>query len=152
NVGIGTPAPDTKLSVSGNADKSVGGGSWAIFSDERLKNINGPFTEGLDAVMQLEPIRFECKPDNALGLKSQGEQIGFSAQAVQKLVPEAVTMNETGYLLINNDPILWTMLNAIKEQQAQIEKQQEQNRKLEERLAAIEALLSSKSVSPVGER
>src|SRR5205814_515259 len=38
NVGIGTTAPDLKLSVSGDADKSVGGGSWQFFSDERLKN------------------------------------------------------------------------------------------------------------------
>jgi len=30
------------------------------------------------------------------------------------------------YLLVNNDPILWAMLNAIKEQQAQIEQQQKQ--------------------------
>jgi hypothetical protein len=29
-------------------------------------------------------------------------------------------------LLVNNDPIPWTMLNAIKEQQAQIERQQKE--------------------------
>ena len=40
--------------------------------------------------------------------------------------PEAVTENKMGYLLVNNDPILWTMLNAIKEQQQQIQKQQKQ--------------------------
>lgn len=40
---------------------------------------------------------------------------------MQKVIPEAVTKNGQGYLLINNDPILWTMLNAIKEQQKEIE-------------------------------
>jgi hypothetical protein len=49
-----------------------------------------------------------------------------SAQAVEKIVPEAVIKNDKGYLLVNNDPIMWTMLNAIKEQQAQIEQQQKQ--------------------------
>src|SRR5881396_874285 len=32
NVGIGTTAPDLKLSVNGDADKSLGGGSWQFFS------------------------------------------------------------------------------------------------------------------------
>jgi hypothetical protein len=120
NVGIGTAAPDLKLSVSGDADKSVGGGSWQFFSDERLKNIKGRFNSGLKAVMQLQPIRFQYKRDNALGLQSELEQVGFGAQALQKVIPEAVTKNANGYLMVNNDPILWTMLNAIKEQQKEI--------------------------------
>ena len=124
NVGIGTLSPDAKLTVNGTADKP-GGGSWASFSDERLKNIKGNFTAGLRAVMQLQPLRYEYKRDNALNLKSEGEHIGFSAQAVQKIIPEAVSTNDKGYLLVNNDPILWTMLNAIKEQQAQIQQQRE---------------------------
>jgi hypothetical protein len=125
NVGIGTTAPTATLSVNGTANKP-GGGSWATFSDERLKTIKDRFTPGLNAVMQLQPLRYEYKRDNVLNLKSEGEHIGFSAQAVQKIIPEAVTANDKGYLLVNNDPILWTMLNAIKEQQAQIEGQQKQ--------------------------
>lgn len=120
NVGIGTTAPDLKLSVSGDADKSVGGGSWQFFSDERLKQVKGRFNSGLKAVMQLQPIRFQYKRDNALGLQSEIEQVGFSAQALQKIIPEAVSNNANGYLMVNNDPILWTMLNAIKEQQKEI--------------------------------
>ena len=46
------------------------GGSWLNFSDERLKNIKGNFNSGLNAVMQLQPIRYEYQKDNALGLKS----------------------------------------------------------------------------------
>jgi len=74
----------------------------------------------------LQPLRYEYKRDNALAIKSEGEHIGFSAQAVQKIIPEAVIKNDKGYLLINNDPIIWTMLNAIKEQQSQIERQEKQ--------------------------
>jgi len=124
-VGIGTGVPDATLSVNGTADKP-GGGSWGTFSDERLKNIRGRFTPGLNAVMRLQPLRYEYKQDNALGIKSEGEHIGFSAQQVQQIIPEAVSKNDKGFLLVNNDPILWTMLNAIKEQQAQIDKQQKQ--------------------------
>jgi hypothetical protein len=129
-VGIGTTAPDQLLSVNGNASKSVGGGSWAVFSDERLKNIKGNFNSGLKAVMQLQPLRYEYKRDNALGLNSSGEHVGFGAQALQKVIPEAVTRTSTGYLQVNNDPIIWTMLNAIKEQQKEIEQLKGQIQKL----------------------
>jgi len=120
NVGIGTTSPDRTLTVNGTADKP-GGGSWGTFSDERLKNIKGQFTSGLNAVMRLRPLRYEYKRDNALEIKSDGEHVGFSAQDVQRIIPEAVSTNDKGYLLVNNDPILWTMLNAIQEQQQQIE-------------------------------
>lgn len=119
-VGIGTQSPTDLLSVNGNASKP-GGGSWGVFSDERLKRIKGRYNTGLKAVMNLQPIRYEYLTNNALGVKSDGEHIGFGAQAVQKVIPEAVTSNQQGYLMVNNDPILWTMLNAIKEQQAEIE-------------------------------
>ncbi|HSD46093.1 MAG TPA: tail fiber domain-containing protein [Pyrinomonadaceae bacterium] len=119
-MGINTAAPDQRLSVNGDASK-VGGGSWLSFSDERLKNINGKFNSGLKAVMQLQPLRYHYRDNNAAGITSEGEHIGFSAQAVQKVIPEAVTSTSSGYLMVNNDPIIWTMLNAIKEQQQQIE-------------------------------
>src|SRR5262245_29817752 len=130
NVGIGTTAPTALLSVNGTANKP-GGGSWDIFSDERLKNIKGSFRSGLKAVMQLNPIRYEYLKNNALGLKADGEHIGFGAQSLQKVIPEAVTKNNDGYLMVNNDPIIWTMLNAIKEQQKEIEQLKGQIRKLQ---------------------
>jgi hypothetical protein len=128
-VGIATQAPTDNLSVNGTASKT-GGGSWSVFSDERLKNIKGSFSRGLKAAMQLQPVRFEYKPDNALGLQSGAETVGFGAQQLQQIIPEAVTKNANGYLQVNNDPIIWTMLNAIKEQQQEIEKLRKEIRQL----------------------
>ena len=130
NVGIGTEFPTALLSVNGGANKP-GGGSWGTFSDERLKTIRGNFTSSLHALMQLQPLRYEYRPDNALQLKADGEHIGFSAQALKEVIPEAVSQTDNGYLIVNNDPILWTMLNAIKDQQRQIEK-------LERRVASLQ--------------
>ena len=118
-VGIGTTAPTQLLSVNGTAGKP-GGGTWDVFSDERLKNIKGRYNTGLKALMQLQPLRYEYKSNNALGIKLPGEQIGFGAQSVKKVIPEAVSQDSSGYLMVKSDPILWTMLNAIKEQQKQI--------------------------------
>lgn len=132
NVGIGTASPTQLLSVNGTAGKP-GGGSWDAFSDERLKNIKGRFNPGVKAVMQLQPLRYEYKQDNALGINLAGEHVGFGAQQLQKVIPEAVSTNSAGYLMVNNDPILWTMLNAIKEQQKQIEQLQAEVRTLRAR-------------------
>jgi hypothetical protein len=41
--------------------------------------------------------------------------VGVVAQQVQSAIPEAVHQNRDGYLVVNNDPIIWTMFNAIKE-------------------------------------
>lgn len=128
-VGIGTSTPDQLLSVNGDASK-VGGGSWQSFSDQRLKNMKAPYTTGLNALMKLQPMRFQYRPDNAVGIKSDAEYVGFSAQSVQQAVPEAVTANSQGYLMVNNDPIIWTMLNAIKEQQKEITELKRQIRQL----------------------
>jgi hypothetical protein len=130
NVGIGTNAPTSTLTVNGTASKP-GGGSWAVFSDERLKTITGRFNGGLKAVMRLQPLRYEYKKENLAGVKSDGEHIGFSAQAVEKVIPEAVTKSENGIRLVNNDPIIFAMLNAIKEQQATIAKLAKQVRQLQ---------------------
>ena len=62
--------------------------------------------------------------------KRAGEYVGFGAQSIQKVIPEAVTKNSEGYLMVNNDPIIWTMLNAIKEQQKEIEQLKGQIRQL----------------------
>jgi len=123
SVGIGTTTPDELLSVNGSADKA-GGGSWDTYSDERLKTVNGSFGGGLNQVMQLRPIRYRYKLDNAMGIRDAGEHIGVVAQQVQRVIPDAVTENSKGYLLVNNDPIIWSMVNAIKEQQREIAAQQ----------------------------
>jgi hypothetical protein len=127
NVGIGTATPDNKLSVNGSADK-IGGGSWGTYSDRRLKDLDGSFVSGLSQVLRINPVRYRYKEENGMGIHDGDEHIGLVAQDVQNVIPEAVTENSKGYLLVNNDPIIWAMLNAIKEQQQQIEEQRIQIR------------------------
>jgi hypothetical protein len=150
NVGIGTASPDQRLSVNGDASK-IGGGAWLVFSDERLKNVGRRYDRGISALMQLEPVSYSYRNNNPLGITSDRTFVGFSAQSVRKAIPEAVTENNAGYLMINNDPILWTMLNSIKEQQSVIaaqaseirlqnERQKVQQTQLELQRAQIDAL------------
>ncbi len=118
-VGIGTTSPDQLLSVNGDASK-VGGGSWQTFSDARLKTVNGPFTRGLAEVLELQPVSYHYNDRNPAGVPNNGDHIGFVAQEIEKQIPEAISHSKKGFLMVNNDPILWTMFNAIKELYAMI--------------------------------
>jgi hypothetical protein len=144
NVGIGTTSPDSLLTVNGSADKP-GGGSWGTYSDGRLKTLNGSFHSGLSQVLKLNPVRYRYKPDNALGIRDTDEHIGVVAQEVQRVIPEAVTENSKGYLLVNNDPIIWAMLNAIKEQQREFRQQQAELAKALRQIKEQQSLLSAHS-------
>jgi len=140
-VGIGTVAPTAMLSVNGTANNTTG--TWAVFSDERLKHIDGNYKAGLDALMQLQPITYHYKKDNALSLPHKPAHIGFSAQALQKVIPEAVTMTSAGFLQVDTGPVYWTMLNAIKELKQQKDKEiAKLKADNNDRIAALSAELS----------
>ena len=144
DVGIGTDDPDALLSVNGAADKP-GGGSWDTFSDSRLKDVGVQFTPGLKALAELQPVHYHYKVGNPLQLPSQPEYVGVVAQQVQRAIPEAVQPNKDGYLTVNNDPIIWTMLNAIKELNQKLQDKDAENAELKVRLEKLELLINPKN-------
>jgi flagellar biosynthesis chaperone FliJ len=78
-------------------------------------------------LMQLQPIRYNYKNVGERTFRNEvlnTEFVGFSAQEVQKVFPEAVGIDADGYLNLNNHAILVAYLNAIKEQQSQIKQQE----------------------------
>ena len=144
NIGINTTSPSFDLHCNGSAGKP-GGGSWSTASDERLKAVHGNFTRGLEEIQQINPVSYNYKQNNELDLPTEQEYVGVIAQEVQNIIPEAVEEMESGYLAVNNDPIIWALLNAIKEQQMQIENyksvnqmQQKQIDDLAKRLETLE--------------
>lgn len=115
NVGIGLTNPTYQLQLSTDSAAKPGTSTWTIASDERLKDIRAPFNRGLNEILGLNTVYFSYKADNALSLPSQKEYVGIKAQDVQKVIPEAVSVDKKGYLHVTNDSIIWTAINAIKE-------------------------------------
>ncbi|NDE90621.1 MAG: tail fiber domain-containing protein [Alphaproteobacteria bacterium] len=152
NVGIGTTTPGYKLHVVGTAGLSTGT-AWTNASDIRLKDLHGEYKHGLKEIVQLNPIIYSYKKDNALGLPSDHTSVGFVAQEVQKVIPEAVKKGPKDYLELNVDPIHWAMVNAIKELKALFDgmmtkiaaliehdsKQDEQIKQLQDQLQSLAA-------------
>ncbi|MFL5763840.1 MAG: tail fiber domain-containing protein [Bacteroidia bacterium] len=142
NIGIGVNSAAYLLELVSNSAGKPGSTTWTVTSDERLKNIHGAYTKGLNEILALQPITYNYKnvgdrqfPDDVL---SQ-EFAGFSAQEVQKVFPEAVKTGADGYLNFDIHPILIAYVNAIKEQQKQIE---ELKKKMEEQQKQIDKLLN----------
>ncbi|MFM2037912.1 MAG: hypothetical protein RL432_851, partial [Bacteroidota bacterium] len=130
NMGLSTATPTSLLSVNGTADK-VGGGTWATFSDERVKSDITPFTDGLDLLMKLKPVTF--KYNEKSGYSDLNKTfVGFIAQEVEKVAPYMVsTYDDTegpsglkDKRQFDESALSKIMLNAIQEQQRMIEEQQ----------------------------
>lgn len=142
-VGLGTTSPTQKLHVVGNAYKTEGGTSWATSSDIRLKNLTGNYNKGLSEIIKLDPVRYIYKNDNPRQLNSEIEQVGFVAQEVQKIFPEAVSVGDDGYLDFNIHPINIAFVNAIKELKYENDALKSKMEKLESRLEQLESLVEA---------
>lgn len=146
-VGIGTTAPDQLLSVNGNASKT-GGGTWAVFSDRRLKKEVRPFTDGLEQVMQINPVFFKYNGKGGINV-SDKDEVGVIAQEIQPIAPYTVTETEReidgsgkGLLQLDRaDAVTYMLVNAIKEQNAQIQELKEQLRVQEHKTASLRSEL-----------
>ncbi len=97
-------------------------GNITAASDERLKDIQGEFRRGLKDLRGITPILHKWKKSS--GNETNGIYAGFSAQNVQKTIPEAVgTMNNAEkHLTLNDRPILAAVVNAINEIDRRLEK------------------------------
>jgi hypothetical protein len=146
NVGIGTTSPGYTLDVTGamrvtgQAYTTTGNGSFTILSDSRFKKINGVYDRGLEDILNVDVIRYNYLSNNPLGSDPTQEYIGVTAQNLQQAIPEAVKEKD-GYLTVNTSPILWTLVNAVKELNEQLKVEKFDNEKLKNENAEIKARL-----------
>ena len=106
-------------------------GSTYASSDSRHKTniVDNPY--GLNEVLQLQPRKFNRINSSGEIEENQGDILGFIAQEVKEVIPEAVnyypdedTPNEIGWCrayALSEGYILSTLVNAVKEQNTIIE-------------------------------
>ena len=116
---------------------ALGFNNW---SDARLKDIKNDFSGGLDVIEQLQPKNFTWKSDAGKPTPALN-QVGFIAQDVQKVLPDAVGVvaGNDNMMTLNYTPITAALVNAVKEQQVEIKDLQAKNADLEARISEIEA-------------
>jgi hypothetical protein len=100
-------------------------------SSFRYKSNVDEFRSGLDIVQRLRPVSFDWKEGGV-------RDLGLGAEDVAEIEPLLVTYNSDGQVEgVKYDRIGVVLLNAVKEQQSQIEQQQKQ---IEEQRALIDGL------------
>ena len=93
----------------------------------------------MDDIVKLETVKFNYKKNNSRKLPSDINYVGFIAQDVQKIFPEAVSTGKDGYLDFNMHSINVAMVNAIKEQQNIINQLELENQEKEKSINSLEA-------------
>ena len=145
-IGIGTILPTQLLSVNGTAGKP-GGGTWATFSDMRVKKNINLYTDGLEQLLKITPKSFQYNGKG--GYDDDGKtHIGIIAQEMREIAPYMINEIETedfrDQLTYDGSALIYMTVNAIKEQQKEIETLKAENEALQKRLVKIEELLNKK--------
>ena len=105
--------------------------SWSTTSDRRLKKNIVDNTKGLAEINQLRVTNFEYKNEDeidmsefpladgahqvVLGKGNEGIQTGVIAQEIETVLPECINVSEKGAKTVDTDPIMWVLVNAVKE-------------------------------------
>ena len=106
--------------------------SWATTSDQRIKKNIVDSTKGLAEIKQVQVRNFNYKSDEEMPLGENGKplakgfdsvttQTGFIAQELQAVLPEAVKTGGNGVLSVQLDPVVYALINAVKELSAEVE-------------------------------
>jgi hypothetical protein len=102
----------------------INGYITAGYSDERLKNIEGNIPNALDKVKALNGFYYKGNETAAkYDYDTEKTQVGLSAQEVEAVLPEIVTDAGigNGFKTVDYAKVVPLLVEAIKEQQSQIE-------------------------------
>jgi hypothetical protein len=93
-------------------------------SDERLKENVKPLDNALDKINKINGVEFDWidgKDEHGNSVHSnEGHDVGVIAQEIEEVLPEVVTTRDSGYKAVKYEKIVPLLIEAIKEQQQQI--------------------------------
>lgn len=112
SVGIGTTRPTENLQVVGNI---LASGNVTGYSDEKLKDNIKTISNALDKIIQIRGVEYDRKD-----IKGNPHHIGVIAQEIEKIIPEVVSTHSDGIKSVAYGNLIGIVIEAIKEQQHQI--------------------------------
>jgi hypothetical protein len=110
-IGINTTSPSSLYMLHVNGD--VGALGFYYSSDRSLKKDIAPLKDSLSKIVKMNGVSFKWK-------ETGKESIGLIAQDVEQVFPEAVT-GEEGSKSIDYSALVASLIEAVKEQQTEIE-------------------------------
>jgi len=125
NVGIGLFPPDAPPSSELEVKGTIKAGAFMYTSDSRLKENVREISSPLEKVMKLHGVTFDWKDRNQS--LNRVDQLGMLAQEVEEVFPEAVNTDvQTGEKSVAYGNLIAPLIEAIKEQQQIIVRQQKE--------------------------
>jgi hypothetical protein len=137
NVGIGTGStyPNYKLQVNGTV---AGVGAYTSLSDARFKTNVAQIDHALELVERLRGVRYDWRTADFPAMNFEpGRQLGFIAQEIEPVLPEAVSVNAAGVRSVAYSKVIPVLVEAVKEQQDQLRQRDARIGKLERELADL---------------
>ena len=113
NVGILTTSPSYALDVLGTIRAT---GDVIAYSDARVKDNVETITDALEKVISLRGVSYTRKDTD-----DKSRKIGVIAQEVLSVIPEVVSQDENGNYSVSYGNVVGLLIEAIKEQQKQID-------------------------------
>ncbi|MDZ7738201.1 MAG: tail fiber domain-containing protein [Bacteroidales bacterium] len=111
--------------------------AWYNDSDERLKNEIVTIDNAIEKVNSLRGVYYKWKnPTNG----TEGRQVGFIGQEANEILPEVVDSSGDHYSM-QYAPITAVLVEAVKEQQSQIESQQKDIRDLQAQISLLQQMV-----------
>lgn len=134
NGDLGSRSNALTVFKNGNATLA---GTLTQSSDKRLKTNITMLSSALSNVLQLNGYSYHW-----MDTKQRGDekQIGVIAQEIKGLYPELVREDAKGYLSVNYSGLVPVLIEATKEQQAQIEELKQKNTELKTLLSDVKQL------------
>jgi hypothetical protein len=122
SIGAGTAASGTAGDIRATADVTA-----YYSSDEKLKENVVEIDNAINKVKQIRGVEFDWKQDYLDAKGGEDEyfvrkhDVGVIAQEVEAVLPEVVATREDGIKAVKYDRIVALLIEAIKEQQSEIE-------------------------------
>ncbi|MGB3181722.1 MAG: tail fiber domain-containing protein [Cyclobacteriaceae bacterium] len=105
-------------------------------SDERLKKDFNEIVDARSMINEMHPVSYAWNRNVAPGQNLKDKRmIGFKAQELRAILPEAVTEDEDGYLGIKYSAVIPVLVAALQEQNQTIADQQQRIENLERGIA-----------------
>jgi hypothetical protein len=115
-VGIGTNAPNASYKLTVNGSALASGGTWTN-SDKRYKKNIQPIENAMEKLNKINGVSYEFKTEEFKNLNfTEGKSLGFIAQDLKEVLPEAVRIDKDGYHAVNYSEIIPVLVEALKEQ------------------------------------
>jgi alpha-tubulin suppressor-like RCC1 family protein len=130
----------TPVAVSGLSGVVTTAYSGGDSSDIRLKENIIPVKDMTSAITALEPVEYHWKDRSKRG---NAKEMGFIAQEVEQLFPEAVSQDLSGYKYIHYDRLIVPLIDVVKRQQTEIKRQRQELADLKNQVFTLSDLVKS---------